>query len=269
MSQPIHTRIAHLGTGVLLASVAALPLARAQVRPNTRPTQTTLRGRVVDRASASAIPSADIVVLDDGRHLATDSTGRFLVVNLPAGMVRLVIRAPAHAPAQLAVTLAAGDDVQRTIQLDSAVVGDSARTLPAVSVSASAPEVTSYRLLDFERRRRTGQGQYLSDEQIRASGAANLSDATRGMRGVTLHCGGSAFRGCRIQMARAPMNCEPEYVVDGRVDNMFGPVTPIRDIVGLEVYTGPSDVPGEFAGTNAGCGVVVMWTRSGPPRRRP
>jgi hypothetical protein len=68
-------------------------------------------------------------------------------------------------------------------------------------------------------------------------------------------------------MARAPNNCDPQYVVDSRVDNMFGPTTPIRDIVGLEIYTGPSDVPGEFAGRDAGCGVVVIWTRFGPTRR--
>ena len=80
-----------------------------------------------------------------------------------------------------------------------------------------------------------------------------------------MHCGGSLYgSGCRIQMVRAPNGCQPEYVVDGRVDNMFGGVTPVRDIVALEIYTGPSDVPGEFAGTNAGCGVVVIWTRSGP-----
>ena len=69
-------------------------------------------------------------------------------------------------------------------------------------------------------------------------------------------------------MARAPMRCHPEYIIDERVDNTFGPDTPIRDIEGIEVYTGPSDVPGEFAGRNAGCGVIVVWTRSGPSRSR-
>jgi hypothetical protein len=70
-------------------------------------------------------------------------------------------------------------------------------------------------------------------------------------------------------MVRAPMNCPPDYVIDGQFDNGFGPSTPIRDIVALEVYTGPADVPGEFAGRTAGCGVVVVWTRSGPTRRLP
>jgi hypothetical protein len=263
MCQPIHHHLAQLGTGALLALSTALPRAHAQVRPAA------LRGRVIDKASAAAIPHAEIVLLNDGRHLATDSIGRYAFRDLPSGALRFVVRAPAHAALQLDVEFTAGDDVQRTIELDSASAGETPHTLPAVAVSATAPDVTSYRLLDFERRRRTGRGQYLSDEEIRASSAANVSDATRGMRGVTLHCGGSAIRGCRIQMARAPMNCEPEYIVDGRADNMFGPTTPIRDIVALEVYTGPSDVPGEFAGTNAGCGVIVLWTRTGPPRRRP
>ena len=263
MCQPIHHHLAQLGTGALLALSTAVPRVHAQVKPAA------MRGRVVDKTSAAALPHAEIVLLNDGRHLATDSTGRYAIDNLPSVALRLIVRAPAHVAVQLDIEVAAGDDLQRTIALDSASAEETPHTLPAVAVSATAPEAISYRLMDFERRRRTGRGQYLSDEEIRASGAANVSDATRGMRGVTLHCGGSAFRGCRIQMARAPMNCEPEYIIDGRADNMFGPTTPIRDIVALEVYTGPSDVPGEFAGTNAGCGVVVMWTRSGPPRRKP
>lgn len=263
MCQSILHRLAPLGAGALLALSTALPRVEAQVKPAR------MRGRVLDKASATALPRAEIVLLNDGRHLAADSIGRYAFDSLPSGALRFVVRAPAHVAVQLDVEFQAGDDLQRTIELDSASTGETPHTLPAVAVSATAPEAISYRLVDFERRRRTGRGQYLSDEQIRASGAANVSDATRGMRGVTLHCGGSAVRGCRIQMARAPMNCEPEYIVDGRADNMFGPTTPIRDIVALEIYTGPSDVPGEFAGTNAGCGVVVMWTRTGPPRRRP
>jgi hypothetical protein len=73
-------------------------------------------------------------------------------------------------------------------------------------------------------------------------------------------------------MARALPSCYPQYIVDGRPDNFFGPNVAVRDIEGIEVYTGAADVPGEFAGTDAGCGVVVIWTRNGPPpppSRRP
>jgi len=64
------------------------------------------------------------------------------------------------------------------------------------------------------------------------------------------------------------MQCLPEFIVDDHEMNDFGPSTPIRDIVGLEVYTGPTELPGEYAGRNSGCGVVVIWTRSGPTRKR-
>ena len=137
-----------------------------------------------------------------------------------------------------------------------------AQNLPAVNVDAERP---NYRLAGFERRRKTGRGFYLDEDQIRRSTAANLQDLTHGMRGIDLQCGGGPG-GCRIHMLRAPMGCDPEYVIDDQVDNTFGPRTPIRDIVALEVYTGPADAPGEFAGRNAGCGVIVIWTRSGPVR---
>jgi hypothetical protein len=42
--------------------------------------------------------------------------------------------------------------------------------------------------------------------------------------------------------------------------------TPIRDVYGIEIYRGPSEVPGEFSGSNAMCGVIVMWTKSRPYR---
>jgi outer membrane receptor for ferrienterochelin and colicin len=103
-------------------------------------------------------------------------------------------------------------------------------------------------------------------EEIEKMGANMLSDVVRSMRGVTLDCGGG--RGCSIRMVRAPMQCPPEYVVDDNVDNFFGPTVPVRDIEAIEVYTGPSEVPGEYAGRNAGCGVIVIWTRAGPPQRR-
>jgi hypothetical protein len=246
--------------------IAALALAGGLAPLGAQRPAAKLTGRVVDRVSAAGIAGANIILVADGRRVATDSAGHFVFPNLTPGTIQFMVRAPSFPPVRLAVDMTAGD-VIRTIVLDSTEVGPAPHALPAVAVTEAAP--VSYRLADFERRRRTGRGQYLSDEQIKASGAANLQDATRGMRGVTLHCGGTAEGGCRIQMVRAPMNCQPDYVIDGRVENMFGPATPIRDVVGLEVYTGPSDVPGEFAGRTAGCGVVVVWTRFGPTRRNP
>ncbi|HSQ29357.1 MAG TPA: carboxypeptidase regulatory-like domain-containing protein [Gemmatimonadaceae bacterium] len=231
--------------------------------PGDVPGQTITRvtGRVVSHTTHTGISGATISVPELGRSTTTDSAGRYLIGGFPPGRFRFLVRVIPYSAKEATLLLERGDHRTLDFELDSA----GAQTLPAVPVTATAP--VDLRLRDFERRRRTGRGQYLSEEQIKQIGAATVADATRGMRGVDIHCGGGG--GCHIQMVRAPMNCGPDYVIDGRVDNTFGPQTPIRDIVALEVYTGPSDVPGEFAGATAGCGVVAVWTRSGPPPRKP
>lgn len=255
----------------LLAHMAATLGAREALAQQERQRLAYMHGRVVDKSSHAGVPRATIALSSDGRTVTTDSMGRYVFANLPSGSIRFVIRAGGFPATHLITDVRVGEGFERTIELDSTAAGMTPHPLLPM-VTAAAP-VVSYGLVDFERRRHTGQGQYLSDEEIQKSGAANLQDATRGMRGIALHCGGTpnviGGNGCRIQMIRAPMNCQPQYVVDDRVDNMFGPSTPIRDIVALEVYAGPTDVPGEFAGSSAGCGVVVIWTRAGPLRRRP
>jgi len=242
--------------GLLLAA----PSARAQ-KNDAR-----LTGTVVDKVSGSPLARVELILLADSRSVLSDSAGRYAFDSLPSGLVRVMVRATGYPVTQVIVALTRGERMARVIELDSAPADTSAaQRLPRVSVDAAPP--IPKRLVDFERRRVTGQGQYLTREQIDRAGYDNLQDAMRNMRGVEVHCGGGA--GCYIQMSRAPMQCKPEYVVDERVDPNFGPTIAIRDIEALEVYTGASDVPGEFAGRNAGCGVIVIWTKSGPARKKP
>ena len=225
-----------------------------------------LRGVVVDRASGAGVPAAQIVVLESKRTITADSSGRYKIPDLPIGTSHLMIGAIGFIPQQVSVEMMAGAITDKPIQLDAISRGRTteAQALPGVAVKASATPF-NYRLADFERRRETGRGQYLTEDEIVKSGAYNVADAVKNMRGVLYECGGGT--GCRIRMSNAPMRCLPEFIVDDQVMNDFGPSTPIRDIIGLEVYTGPSEVPGEYAGRNAGCGVVVIWTRSGPTRK--
>ena len=225
-----------------------------------------LAGTVVDHTSGAVVTNADIVQLGVGRRVVSDSLGKFLITDLPTGIVRLMVRVGGFPTTIVAVALASGESMSRVIELDSTVAGRAtAQRLPAEAVVAPRPPAPRY--ADFERRRLTGRGQYLAREELEKGGYSTLQDAMRGLRGVNVECGGG--NGCAIRMARAPMRCSPEYIVDERVDNIFGPNTPIRDMEGVEVYTGPSDVPGEFAGRNAGCGVIVIWTRVGPARPKP
>ncbi|MDA1082202.1 MAG: carboxypeptidase regulatory-like domain-containing protein [Gemmatimonadetes bacterium] len=227
---------------------------------------TTLSGRVFDKTSRSPVVAAE-VVQPNGAAVATDSIGRFTLVGVPLGTIRLVIRATGFPITTFDITVNDGLNGEPIIQIDSTAAGNpDAQPLPEVTV-ITKPSLGP-RYADFERRQKTGRGQYLTREQIERSGFNSLQETLRTLRGVQVDCGGGG--GCYVHMARAPMRCLPEYIVDDRVDNVFGIRTPMQDIQAIEVYTGPADVPGEYAGRNAGCGVIVIWTRSGPPvRRRP
>lgn len=235
----------------------------ATAPPPARALAAAFHGHVLHRGTDTPVREAELTVDGDSVYARTDSTGAFQVGGLTAGTHPIVVRARGFVDVSFIAELRDGHDTEYAIRLELA---DTAQQLAAVAVTAAAAPPVNYHLVDFERRRRTGRGQYLVADDIEHSGASTIPDLTRGMRGVTTHCGGGS--GCRLQMVRAPNGCQPEYVVDGRTDNMFGATTPIHDIVGLEVYTGPSDVPGEFAGRNAGCGVVVIWTRTGPDPRQ-
>jgi Carboxypeptidase regulatory-like domain len=229
---------------------------------------TTLRGFVADKVSGKAVGEARISIPRLGRLVTADSSGHFFLAGLPAGVNRLVVRASGFPATQVEVELLRGAITNRRIELDSTTEGRqaAAQSLPTVSVTADATPA-NYRLVDFERRRQLGRGQFLTESEITKNGAYSVTDAIKNMRGVLYECGGGG--GCYIRMARAPMRCLPEYIVDDQVMNDFGPDTPIRDVIGLEVYSGPTEVPGEYAGRYAGCGVVVIWTRSGPEKKRP
>jgi len=235
--------------------------------PALRAQPATFTGRVVDGQTNRPIVGASVAVTTTGASARTDSTGAFRIAGLKVGIHRFLVSAVGYGRGSLTLAFAAREVMERELALDPIGVAgtDTApQALPGVSVTADPAPGRRY--LDFERRRTTGRGQYLTRTEIEAGNYNTLSDAMRALRGIRWSCAGG---GCTVQMARAPMGCAPEYIVDDREDNSFGPLIPIRDIAGIEVYTGASDVPGEFAGRNAGCGVIVIWTTNGrEPRRK-
>lgn len=241
---------------LLFVSVHPLPAQRGTAR---------IYGTVIDRRTQAPITDVQIVHMGDGRSVISDSLGLYQFDRLASGLVKFMVRAPRYPATSFIVALTPGEQMEHDVELD-AVTTAPAGVQPLPEVKVEAPASMGPRYADFEHRRLTGRGQYMTGEEIQKTGASRLQDVMRTFRGVNVDCGGGA--GCFIRMTRAPMRCLPEYIVDERVDNAFGPAVPAPDIQALEVYTGPADVPGEFAGRNAGCGLIVIWTRSGPPRAK-
>ena len=274
------SRVLPLTTRALVALVlsVASPLLTAPL--SAQGAFATLRGVVTDATSQQPITGVRVVIAATGRYATTDSLGVFELREIPSGVIRFFFTASGYPRTSVVLALAKGERMVQRFELESiaaeaAAAGDASadsaagrvQRLPATEVTGEPSRGVRYE--DFERRLKTGRGQYVTREVIEERAYNTLSDAVRGLRGVAIECGGS--RGCLIRMARSLPGCYPQYIVDGRPDNFFGPNVAVRDIEGIEVYSGAADVPGEFAGTDAGCGVVVIWTRNGPPPppRRP
>jgi TonB-dependent receptor-like protein len=105
-------------------------------------------------------------------------------------------------------------------------------------------------------------GYFLTQEQIERSGAASLVDVLVTVRGVEQVC---LTNDCVAKMVRSPPGCYPQYYLDGNEStSYFARLTPPHDVKGVEIYRGSSETPGEFQGSNSGCGVIAIWTKSSP-----
>ncbi|HWC74451.1 MAG TPA: carboxypeptidase regulatory-like domain-containing protein [Gemmatimonadales bacterium] len=245
------TRQAHLGTVLLAAVGFGLPTAvRAQSQ---------LHGRVIDSELGDAIVNALIRIGKDTTVVArADSQGFFIINGLKRGEITLIIRAIGYEQGEFKLFMPDSGQVVRQFALDFNGV-----MLPAVVVQARA-EVLSPRYTDFERRRLRGLGAYMRWDELKAKNYSTVGDALRTIRGVRVECDQSRFE-CYAVMARSP-NCHPTWYIDGIQVHSFEENTPIRDVYGIEVYRGSGEIPAEFAGSTAGCGVIVMWTKSRPYR---
>lgn len=249
--------------------IAALWLAWGPGAPLAQAQGASLRGRILDATTGAPVAGATIAATTAGLSARTDSAGRYSLDGLKVGIHRFLVTASGYARGSVSLAFAARERMERDLELEpmgAPVAADTAKAQLLPNVPVTADPALGRRFLDFERRRATGRGQYLTRADFERNNFYTLQDAMRTLRGIRFSCAGGS---CTAQMARAPMGCAPEYIVDEREDNAFGPTIPVRDIQGLEVYTGASDVPGEFAGRNAGCGVIVIWTTAGrEPRRK-
>lgn len=215
----------------------------------------TIAGVVTDAETGRAVAEARVTIRGRKDPVSTDSSGRYRLPDLPPGTLILQVRKIGHADATRIVDVTAGG----TTSVDVALA--TATTLGEVVVKERPPE-GSQRFAEFEFRRRNGRGQYMGREEIEKSNAMNVPNLLRNLRGVRLECSGIT---CTVRMARSSgVDCPPEYWVDGRPSQHFGPLTPVSDLQGVEVYTGPAEAPAEFLSGNAACGIIALWTKSTP-----
>jgi len=221
-----------------------------------------LGGQVISQPTQAPIASATVDLKPAAgpdstlrRSATTDSSGRFLFSALEPGTYLLEIHAIGFAEGTWRLRITPGRPIQHAFDLVPLTV-----RLQPVVVEGTRP--SRGRLEDFERRRTGKAGYFLTQKDIEKLNASTLADVLTTVRGVALDCTGGV---CIPRMARSQPGCEPQYFIDGVESSAyFARNTPPHDVLGLEIYRGPAELPAEFTGSNSGCGVIVIWTKSSP-----
>jgi hypothetical protein len=247
--------VAAILSGLALGQ-AALSVAEAQRDSTRQPDSSVLVGQLSARETHLPIGGAHVVVIGTELRTTTDSLGRFTLRGVPAEGFAMEIRAVGYAPRTWGLGAQPGQAVPRLFELDPLPY-----ELPGVVVKGKQP-LSARRFADFARRRQSGLGAYLTQEQIERLHPTTLVEVLVTVRGVQQVC---EYNDCIAKMVRSPPGCYPQYFLDGHESTpYFARHTPPFDVKGIEIYRGSSETPGEFLGTNSGCGVIAIWTRSSP-----
>jgi carboxypeptidase family protein len=256
---------------------------------------TTLAIHVVD---TSDVPVAGARLEVVGTRFAgvSDNAGWVRLQGVPAGPTLLRVSRIGYDPLQTTVQLAGGAAFEADVELARAPVAVTPVT------ARSTPRNRALDATGFYRRRETGFGAFLTEEDIARSGAQRTSDVFRRIAGVrVIYDSNPRHRGYKLQSARyglslsqgAPQSpgaftppaaiggesgnsganamggarvCQMVTLLDGvqvQLDDIDQ--VQLENLGAVEVYRGPAEIPAEFNATGAVCGVVALWTRTAAP----
>ena len=239
-----------LRTAIALLAVVGAPLA-AQGRPGS------IHGVITNVRVKRPIEGARISLLGTPYAVTSDRTGAFDFTGIAAGRYTIQAAAIGFGAMNSAIVVVEGETLELEFQADPEAV-----KLPELTVEEQANNGPA----DWLRRKVDGRGRYITRKHLEERQVATLPDALRLVPGVRIECRGNQI--CTARMARSPQGCFPGYFMDGiPTDQAVLWMTPVQEIEGIEVYSGPAETPPELEGIHARCGVIALWTRPPPPRR--
>jgi hypothetical protein len=219
-----------------------------------------IMGRLVDQQTRAPVQGARVALLGTHHETGTDSAGRFVQAGLTPGAYFLEIRALGYGAGSWLVRVGPGETVDTVFELHPVGIE------LAPVVVAARPTLAQRRIQEFERRRHERHGVFITAEQIETNNATTLMDVLRNVPGVRIMC---TTRGCQVRMTRSARGggggCQPDWVMDGLPATLSStPSMSTVGIVGIEIYRSLSETPSEFLKSDSQCGVIAIWTKSGP-----
>jgi hypothetical protein len=257
--------------GMLLIDLAGAAFRRADIYLDAAPVTGVVRG-VVRNRNGSLVPKASVLIVGTETVGVADEFGRFELQGR-AGSRVVEARAVAYLPGRAQATIRPG-----SVQQIEIMVGDSVTVLDPVIVEAEyEPYLTR---MGFTKRRRTALGHFLDTADVNRTGAMRFEEVFRMVPGVSLRPNGSSLlvelkRGeGQIVNPRLANYCPPAYFIDG----VYFPLPPVQtpsvplvpqEILAIEIYSNMFSAPPQYQRRDSGCGVILVWTKRGIPKRSP
>ena len=239
----------------------ALPTGMLMAQPQAQPLPAMLVGQVRD-SGGKPITGAEVWIRGSDLYAITNDIGGFRLPGAMPGATKVSVRRMGYEPSTFDVTLRSG-------RIDSLVVAltEVATRLPGVLAQDEHMERSKRLLAGFWDRRARGFGHYYTRDEIEKQDPRDFTDIVRMTAGVQI----LTMQGRKtIRFSRSPGirgDCPPQYFVDGmRVDNASPDEFPPHDVEAVELYSGISNMPAQFATRIVNvrtqtCGAIVIWTR--------
>lgn len=228
-----------------------------------------LEGRVLDARTGQGVGSATVDVRNPATEIVTavssDGSGAFRIPLAAAGRYQLMVRHVGFDPATIELRVPPAGPVHLEILLEP-------RAIPMDSVTVTADPLTAFlEDVGFGRRSGGGQGVFITRRDIEESGAHRTSELLQGKVGIRFLRSGlgggdarftrGAYQGCPPQLLLNGARVRRGNSGRGRLDVTIDALVAPSQIAGIELYTGPAEIPLEFGGTGAACGVILIWLR--------
>ena len=225
----------------------------------------------VRRQNGSGIPGASVVAVGTASRIQADEFGGFTLREVPAGPRILEAHAIGYPSGRTQTTVRPG--LTQRVEI---VMGDSIEVLDPVTVEGRYEPYLAR--VGFERRRKSAQAHFLDTTDIKSSGAVQFEEVFRMVPGVRLIPNGSSYlvelqrgQGQIVNPALANY-CPPSYYIDAG----YFPLPPIQtpslplvpeEVLAVEVYSNVFSAPPQYQRMDSGCGVILVWTKRGVPKR--
>lgn len=247
----------------------------------------TITGLVTEDSTGKPIAGAEVAIAKLKRQVLTDANGRFVIGDLPEGILMIVARRLGFEEQGNMVQVTAGQSRDKNVKLARVPTA-----LDTVKVTAPMSLVMQRTFQLIEDHKKLGFGKFIDSTELRQRETSSVADLARAMMGVNVvtppFCKplGTKIYNCtptpRKKVAVSGGSCAMRIMQDNMVLTVGGPIDqsdprsdPRHDwvaaydltelstsnLIAIEVYRRGGEVPLEYQNQGTECGLIQLWTK--------